>query len=241
MLVRHENRVKLVFCAFFIVISFSHLSYSQVFKTTNPSFRPPVIDNVAQYKNSIRQDSTKRLVLLQSFVPQLVIDLAYATRDNFVHQVLYQDAKAYALLPVAQALKKISLELVQKGVGLKVFDAYRPYSVTKKMWKVVPDERYAANPAKGSGHNRGAAVDVTLVKLSTGKELLMPTGFDDFSERAHHDFRDLPRKVLDNRQLLKETMVAYGFVPLSTEWWHYSLPDASRFDLLDISFSQLDK
>jgi len=217
------------------------LSYSQVFKTTNPSFRPPVIDNVARYNNSISQDSTKRLVLLQSFVPQLVIDLAYAKRDNFVHQVLYLDAKAYALLPVAQALKKINLKLVQKGVGLKVFDAYRPYSVTKKMWKVVPDERYAANPAKGSGHNRGAAVDVTLVKLATGEELPMPTGFDDFSERAHHDFKDLPREVLDNRQLLKETMVEYGFVPLSTEWWHYSLPDASRFDLLDISFSQLNK
>lgn len=108
------------------------------------------------------------------------------------------------------------------------------------MWKLVHDERYTADPAKGSSHNRGAAVDVTLVKISTGQELVMPTGFDDFSEKAHHTYTNLPKEVVDNRALLKTTMEKFGFVSLRTEWWHYSLPDAAkRFELLDLSFQQL--
>lgn len=241
MLVRHENRVKLLFCTFFIVISFSHLALSQAVKTTEPQIKPPVIDNVATYEISIRKDSTKRLVPLQAFVPQLVIDLVYGTEGNFVHKVLYKDPKAFAVLPVAQSLEKINVKLLKIGLALKVFDAYRPYSVTREMWKVVPDERYAANPAKGSGHNRGTAVDVTLVQLSTGEELKMPTGFDDFSEKAHQDYMALSAEVLANRKLLKQTMTENGFVPLSTEWWHYSIPDAARFDLLDLSFADLNK
>ncbi len=129
-----------------------------------------------------------------------------------------------------------------KGIGLKFFDAYRPYSVTKKMWQVVPDARYAANPAKGSGHNRGAAVDVTLINLKTKEELTMPTGFDDFTEKAHHNYLNLPTQVIANRKLLKSTMEKYGFAALETEWWHYSIPNAaSKFELLDLSFNQIKK
>lgn len=237
---RHENRVKLLFPTFLIVITFSQFACSQVFKTSKHSIEPLVINNVADYKNSIIADNSKQLILLQSFVPQIVIDLKYSTKNNFTHRILYENAAAFSRLPVGIALKKINSELNQIGLGLKVFDAYRPYMVTKKMWKVVHDERYTANPAKGSGHNRGAAVDVTLVKLSTKEELLMPTEFDDFSEKAHHDYRNLSEEVLNNRKLLRTTMEKYGFVALSTEWWHYSLPDAAqKFELLDLSFSQL--
>ncbi len=240
MLVRHENRVNFLFHTFLIVISFSHPACSQSFKTSKHSIRPFVIDNVASYKISIRGDNSKRLVLLNTFVPQLVIDLKYATKNNFTHRVLYQNGLAYARFAAATALKKINEKLWGNGLGLKIFDAYRPYSVTKKMWKVVHDERYTANPAKGSGHNRGAAVDVTLVKIATGEELKMPTEFDDFSEKAHHGYQDLPKEVLGNRELLKRTMEEYGFISLSTEWWHYSLPGASeRFELLDLAFDQL--
>ncbi|GEO08522.1 hypothetical protein SAE01_10180 [Segetibacter aerophilus] len=178
--------------------------------------------------------------MLQPFISQLVIDLKYATKNNFTGRVLYTEATAYARLPVAILLKKINEQLNKAGLGLKVYDAYRPYQVTKKMWKVVHDERYTANPTKGSGHNRGAAVDVTLVKISTGEELAMPTAFDDFSEKAHHGYNNLSKEVLDNRALLKTTMEKFGFVSLSTEWWHYSLPNAAdRFELLDLSFNQL--
>src|SRR5207253_7510589 len=126
--------------------------------------------------------------------PQIVIDLKYSTKNNFTHRVLYENADALVRLPAALTLKKINAELNTKGLGLKIFDAYRPYMATKNMWKVVHDDRYTANPAKGSGHNRGAAVDVTLVKLSTGEELPMPTAFDDFSEKAHHDYMNLPQE-----------------------------------------------
>jgi D-alanyl-D-alanine dipeptidase len=240
MRIRHENRVKVLSCTFLIVITSSHLACSQVFKSFNQRKTPPVINNVASYKISISTDSSNKLVPLQLFIPQLVIDLKYSTKSNFTGKILYEEPAAYARLATARALQKVNSELNERGLGLKIFDAYRPYSVTKKMWKVVHDERYTANPAKGSGHNRGAAVDVTLVNLSTKEELPMPTQFDDFSEKAHHDYTNLPKNILDNRKLLRGLMEKYGFEALSTEWWHYTLPNAaSRFQLLDLSFGQL--
>jgi D-alanyl-D-alanine dipeptidase len=242
MRIRHENRVMFLSPIFFIVITSSHLACSQVVSTSRNSNLPSVINNVAAYQNSASTDSSKRLILLQPFIPQLVIDLKYATKSNFTHRILYIDPAAYARLPTAVALKKVNDELNKSGLGLKVYDAYRPYQVTKKMWKVVHDERYTANPAKGSGHNRGAAVDVTLINISTGEELPMPTAFDEFSEKAHHGYNNLPREVLDNRALLKTTMEKFGFVSLNTEWWHYSLPNAAdRFELLDVSFYHLNR
>jgi D-alanyl-D-alanine dipeptidase len=107
------------------------------------------------------------------------------------------------------------------------------------MWEIVPDERYAANPAKGSGHNRGIAVDVTLVNLLTGKELAMPTDFDDFSEKAHHDYMHLDSTIIANRKILRDVMEQHGFVALQTEWWHYSLPDPKKYQLMDLDFDQL--
>ena len=134
-------------------------------------------------------------------------------------------------------VEKVQEELSAKGYGLKIWDAYRPYSVTKKMWELIGDERYVANPAKGSGHNRGLAVDVTIVK--DGKEINMGTGFDNFTDTAHHDFKNLPEDVLKNRMLLKTTMEKYGFKALETEWWHYSFPNDRNYAVLDLSFKQL--
>jgi D-alanyl-D-alanine dipeptidase len=145
-------------------------------------------------------------------------------------------------LEAAQALQKVANELKELGLGLKVFDAYRPYSITKKMWLVVPDEKYAANPAKGSGHNRGAAIDLTLYDLKTGKELPMPTSFDNFTEKAHNDYMQLSSEILTNRSLLKNTMIKFGFIPLETEWWHFYLPNAAqRFELLDFDFETMKR
>ena len=240
MRIRHENRVNFLFPTFFIVITCSQPASSQNFKPSFYHNSPHVINNVAAYKKSISLYPGKRMVALQSFIPQLIIDLKYAEKNNFTHHVLYVHPVAFARIEVALALKKINAELSQKGLGLKIFDAYRPYIVTKKMWKVVHDQRYAANPAKGSGHNRGTAIDLTLIYLSTGKELTMPTSFDDFSARAHQDYLKLPQEVLDHRKLLKDMMEKYGFESLKTEWWHYSLPNAPiNYELLDLSFDQL--
>ncbi len=126
------------------------------------------------------------------------------------------------------ALQKVQKELNQSGWGLKIFDAYRPYSVTVKFWELVKDERYVANPSKGSGHNRGITVDLTIINLKTRLELNMGTGFDNFSDTAHHSFTNLSEDILQNRILLKTTMEKYGFKAYNEEWWHYSLADANK-------------
>src|SRR5437868_7126149 len=141
MRIRHENRVKLLFPTFLIVITFSQSACSQVFKTSKHQNKPFVINNVADYKNSIIADKSKQLVSLQAFVPQIVIDLKYSTKNNFTHRVLYENADALVRLQAALSLKKINAELNTKGLGLKIFDAYRPYMATKNMWKVVHDDR----------------------------------------------------------------------------------------------------
>jgi D-alanyl-D-alanine dipeptidase len=144
-------------------------------------------------------------------------------------------------LPAVKALQKVQQELNEKGLGLKIYDAYRPYAVTVKFWELVKDERYVANPSRGSGHNRGVAVDLTIIKLQTGKELNMGTGFDNFSDTAHHNFTQLPKEILENRELLKSTMGKYGFTAYSDEWWHYSIPNSGKYEILDIDFKKLKK
>ena len=185
--------------------------------------------------------SPDAMVALDRFLQPLHTDFVYATAHNFTRQVLYHHPKAYLRREAAAALQMVQDTLQRLGYDLKIFDAYRPYSVTQKMWEIVPDDRYAANPANGSGHNRGVAVDLTLIDKKTGKELPMPTPFDNFSDTAHHDFMQLSEAVLQNRKLLKTVMEQYGFIALSTEWWHYSLPNPKRYALLNIDFDAMQK
>ncbi len=201
-----------------------------------------VIATKSQYMASIKGDSSKKIVKVESYIKPLFSDIVYATTNNFTHSILYKKPELYLRLQAVNALKQVYEELKLKGIGIKIFDAYRPYSVTEKMWEIVPDDRYAANPAKGSGHNRGTAIDLTLVDLKTMKELQMPTLFDDFTEKAHHNYMALDSIVLANRTLLRSTMEKYGFVVLATEWWHYYLPNATtKYELLDIDFNQMKK
>jgi len=210
-------------------------------KAAKPAYTLPVTSDVKTYLAAIQQDSSKTLVSLTNYLQPLFKDLRYNTKQNFTKKVLYRRPEAYLRLPAAQALKAVQEELMAQNLALKIYDAYRPYHVTVAMWEVVPDERYAANPAKGSGHNRGVAVDLTLVDLSTGKELPMPTDFDDFTEKAHHNYMALSPEVLANRRLLRSMMEKHGFVALETEWWHYYLPNPTRFELLDLDFDELKK
>ncbi len=201
-----------------------------------------VVDNVKILQTEIANDSNKKMIDIKKAIPSLLIDLRYATANNFMHRQLYTSLKTtYLRLAAVNALKKVVIALNNKNLTLKIFDAYRPYAVTEEMWEVVKDNRYAADPAKGSGHNRGTSVDLTLVNLRTAKELDMGTGFDNFSDSAHQDFKSLPAMILQNRDLLKTTMEKYGFISLDTEWWHFSLPDAKNYELLNISFDALKK
>jgi D-alanyl-D-alanine dipeptidase len=199
-----------------------------------------VISNMAAYCQTVTADSNNRMVAVKNYVSPLLTDWQYATIANFTHTILYQQPDAFVRLPVAKALARVQAALRKQGLSLLFYDAYRPYAITEKMWEIVPDDRYAANPAKGSGHNRGIAVDVTLAGLQTGKPLLMPTPFDDFTERAHHKYMQLDSIILANRALLKSVMEQHGFTALSTEWWHYYYTGAgASFALLNLSFEAL--
>ena len=202
-----------------------------------------VLKQTGVYKNTCRADSTKKMIELKTIIPSVIYDLRYSTKDNFVMQPLYPrfTSVTFLRLPAANALANVQKELSEKGLGLKIFDAYRPYSVTVKFWELVKDERYVANPSKGSGHNRGLAVDLTIIDLKTGKELDMGTGFDNFTDTAHHTFTALPETVLNNRKLLKEVMLKYGFKLFETEWWHYSWPNDRNYEVMDLSFEKLSR
>jgi D-alanyl-D-alanine dipeptidase len=199
-----------------------------------------VIENVKTLQKTIRKNPSKQLIDLKALMPSLIVHLRYAGTNNFMQERLYPSAAGcYLRKAAADSLVKVQEALKTMGLGLQIFDAYRPYSVTEKMWVPVQDDRYAADPKKGSGHNRGIAVDLTLIILETGNALNMGTGFDNFSDTAHHAFTNLPEEMLQNRLLLKKVMEQHGFKALDTEWWHYSLPNAKDFELLDIPFEAL--
>lgn len=195
-----------------------------------------VINNKDSYKRSIAQDSLKKMVELRTLVPDIVYDIRYATTNNFMRKRMYTGGFRHTFLrqPAAEALAKVQEELKPLGLGIKIFDAYRPYSVTVKFWELIKDEKYVAHPAKGSSHNRGLAVDLTLIDLKTRKELDMGTGFDNFTDSAHHSFEKLKPDVKQNRKLLKDTMKKYGFEIFDTEWWHYTWPNTNDYELLDL-------
>ena len=175
-----------------------------------------------QKKQSAKHPSIEdKFVNIKTLSPEILLDMKYATADNFLGQVVYDCAECYLRKATAQALVAAQKDFVARGYSLKLFDCYRPLSVQKKMWKILPGTHYVANPAKGSKHNRGAAVDLTLVEIATGKEVDMGTPFDTFSPKAHHSYTDLPKEVLVHRQLLKEVLGKHNFKPIFSEWWHY--------------------
>ena len=222
------------------ILAFAIYSNAQLNAIKPNEYGLSVINIKQDYFTSTQQEPQKKMVLLNGYLIYAKYDWKYATINNFTQQILYKNPAAYVRIQAAQALQLIEIDLKEQGIGLLIFDAYRPYSVTKKMWEAVPDESYAANPAKGSNHNRGAAIDVSLYNLQSGDPLQMPTLFDDFSEKAHHNYMQLPQEILTNRSILKNIMTKYGFMALETEWWHYYLPNAaSRFELLDFNFRQI--
>ena len=201
-----------------------------------------VIKDVRTLNATIKTDSNKQMADIKKLIPNIIFDIHYATVHNFMHRKLYPSlTTTFIRLPAAKALQQVQRELSKLGLGLKIYDAYRPYSITEKMWEPIKDDRYVADPKKGSGHNRGIAVDLTLMDANTKQELNMGTDFDNFSDTAHTDFMGLPAEVLSNRKRLKNLMEKYGFKSLETEWWHYSLPNANDFELLDLNFKKMKR
>ncbi len=180
------------------------------------------------------------IVDMKELNSRIIVDMKYATEDNFTKKRLYNSNTCFLRKSTALKLDAVQKKLEAMNLGLKVWDCYRPLAVQRILWAILPDERYVANPEKGSRHNRASAVDVTLVD-SQGKELQMPTGFDDFSPRAHHHYQDLPDQAIRNRELLKGLMEKAGFIPLSEEWWHYDDEKWMQFEIMDVPIQELLK
>ncbi|MEQ1554357.1 MAG: M15 family metallopeptidase [Ferruginibacter sp.] len=202
-----------------------------------------VVTSAKAYKSSLLVGNNNVLIDVKNLIPSIILDLKYATQNNFTGINLYGNCThTYMRTNPAHSLYKIQQFLKEKGLGLKIFDAYRPYSVTKKMWNLIQDERYVANPKNGSGHNKGISVDLTLIDLSTGTELDMGTAFDNFTDSAHHAFtNNFSKNIIENRKLLKTTMEQFGFKALETEWWHYAWISEEKYEVLDLSFKVLKK
>jgi D-alanyl-D-alanine dipeptidase len=178
------------------------------------------------------------LVEIRAINPRIRVELPYATPHNFTGVAVYRSTRCYLRRAVAANLSAVQEALEKHGLGLKVWDGYRPLSVQKKFWALVPDARYVASPEKGSRHNRGAAVDVTLVDRD-GHELEMPTKFDDFSERASASASGHTPQALANRAVLQEVMTAHGFQIFPSEWWHFDAIGWEKFPLLDLDPASL--
>jgi D-alanyl-D-alanine dipeptidase len=183
------------------------------------------------------------LVELKQVEPGIQLDIRYATPNNFTGRPLYPQARALLLPEPAQALARVHRKLKPMGYGVLVYDAYRPWSVTRDLWNSASQadraNGYVANPAEGSRHNRGCAVDVGLYELQTGKEVKMPSDFDDFSVRAHADWAGGSANIRRNRERLRLTMETEGFRVLANEWWHFNYRGCDQQPLLDIPFENV--
>jgi D-alanyl-D-alanine dipeptidase len=178
--------------------------------------------------------STPALIDVTAIDPRIRVDLRYATARNFTGRVLYPAARALLLEPAARRLAAAQDVLAAAGYGLLVWDAYRPLSVQRVLWEFRPDPRFVAPPWRGSRHNRGTAVDVTLV-AADGTACEMPTDYDDFSPRAHRASTDCSAEAQRNRTRLTAAMEAAGFAGLADEWWHFDAPGWESWPLLDVS------
>lgn len=164
-------------------------------------------------------------VNLKDYSKDFVYDMKYATLDNFLKAKVYDCAECFLRIKTVKAMIKANTEFMKMGYKIKIFDCYRPLDIQKRMWKIVPNPEYVANPSKGSIHNRGGAVDITLVDAN-GVELDMGTTFDFFGIEAGHNYQNLSQKIKSNRELLKTIMIQNGFNSLDSEWWHYNLKSA---------------
>ncbi len=169
------------------------------------------------------------------------VRMPYATADNFMHRVMYASERAFLQRPVAQDLLRAHRALQALGYGIVIYDAYRPWSVTKAFWDETPPEKrnFVANPANGSVHNRGGAVDIGLVDPATGREVEMPSGYDEFTERAASGYPGGTAEQRRNRDLLIRIMAEHGFHVIPDEWWHFDHVDARRYKVMNIPFDAI--
>lgn len=195
---------------------------------------------LAEYNASLKANPDKELVSLAKAAPDILLEIGYATEKNFTGKKIYTLARAYVRKPVAEALKKAQKDFNKLGYGIKVYDAYRPYKATVKFYEEYHDTTYVASPYRGSRHNRGCALDMTIVDLKTGAEVPMPTPWDSFDPQAWPTAEVADPVIRKNRDLLITVMERNGFTVYEHEWWHFDFNGWKKFEVMDIDFEQLE-
>lgn len=222
----------------FLALFFFH--FALIAHSQNKYGVKPVL--LGQYKESVKLNPDNELVDLEKFIPGIVLDIRYATTNNFTKEKVYNLAKAYARKPVASALKKAQEDFKKLGYGIKIYDAYRPYSATVKFYELMKgDTMYVANPYKGSRHNRGCALDITVIDLKTGRELKMPSEYDAMQKESWPTTPVADPAIQKNRETLISTMEKKGFKVYTTEWWHFDFVGWEKFEVMGIDFEELVK
>ena len=199
----------------------------------------PITNTIDAYKKAVAKNSNNALVEIKKEIPSIALDITYATPKNIAEKPVYSIAAAFARKPVVESLKKIQLELNKQGLGLKIFDGYRPYAVTCLFYAALRDTTFVAPPWRGSKHNRGCALDLTVIDLKTGKELDMPSGYDEATERSYQSYDKCTQLQAANRKLLRDVMTAHDFQIYPYEWWHFDYVGWEKYDIMDIDFEVL--
>ncbi len=192
-----------------------------------------------QYQQEVKNNPAMELVDLEKVIPGLELDIRYATTNNFTGEVIYKSAMAFARKPVAEALAKVQSDLKKKGLELKIHDGYRPYAATVKFYEVYGDTTFVASPYQGSRHNRGCAIDLTVIDSKTKQELNMPTPYDSFRKEAFPNYPLKDKEAVKNRELLITAMQKRGFKVYDSEWWHFDFVGWEKFGVMDIDFEEL--
>lgn len=183
------------------------------------------------------------LVELTKLDKTIKLDIRYATANNFVGRPVYPEARVFLQRPAAESLVRVHQQLKKEGLGLVIFDGYRPWSITKLFWEVVNEDqkKFVADPAKGSKHNRGCAVDLSIFDLKTGQLVPMPSGYDEFTDRASPDYPGGTEEERANRAKLRRLMESNGFTVNPNEWWHFDYNGWEQYAIYDISFKEAAK
>ncbi|MDZ7960216.1 MAG: M15 family metallopeptidase [Aulosira sp. DedQUE10] len=240
--------LSLIICIFFLIIACTQVKVANNNSVAKSQNKPnQVISSPASPNSETNLNeqtaitaADARLIDIQSLNKNIVLDIRYASPNNFLKKKLYSEARCVLRYGVAKRLSLVQQDLAKNKLNLKIYDCYRPLSVQKEMWKLLPDERYVGNPARGSRHNRGAAVDATLID-SSGKELEMPSAFDAFTPASHRDYSGGSIQSRKNRQILEDAMRKQGFTGLATEWWHFDAPEWDKYAVMDAPFNKIPR